>query len=140
MLAAAVGVDGAVEGQVGGGVAGDDGLGQLDPHLGSLGERDFLVPAVVLGHRMVGGEAVVGVGGGAAATEGGWLHDEKPGLLYAHTVIRVFLEHQCRQADCKGLLRSPSLASQLPQSIAASCGSWLASDGSRSDPDLTRAS
>lgn len=59
MLAAAVRVDGAVEGQVGRGVAGDDRFRRFATHLGALGLRHFLIPAVVLYQRMAGGKTVV---------------------------------------------------------------------------------
>ncbi|MNH25280.1 hypothetical protein D3C79_852660 [compost metagenome] len=59
VLAASVGVDGAVEGQVGRSIAADDRLGVLDPHFGTLGDRDFLIPAVILRHARARGEAVV---------------------------------------------------------------------------------
>lgn len=70
MLAATVGIDGAVEGQVRRVVTGDDGFRFLDLHLGALSDRCFLKPAVVVRHRAVRGESVVRVGGGAATA--GW--------------------------------------------------------------------
>ncbi|MNJ44763.1 hypothetical protein D3C77_398290 [compost metagenome] len=65
VLTTAIGIDRAVEGQVGRVVAGNDALGGFASHLGTLGQRHLLVPAVILGHRMMRGEAVVGVVGGA---------------------------------------------------------------------------
>lgn len=46
-------------------VAGDDRLGGFQAHLGALGQRHFLVPAVILGHRAAGSETVVRVARGA---------------------------------------------------------------------------
>lgn len=70
VLAAAVRVDRAVEGQVRGIVAGDDGFRRFDAHLCALRDGRFLIPAVILGHRAIRREAVVRVGGGAAAARG----------------------------------------------------------------------
>lgn len=70
MLATAIGVDGAVEGQVRRAVAGDDGFRRFEAHLGALGQRHLLVPAVVEGLRTLGREAVVRVGRGATAARG----------------------------------------------------------------------
>ncbi|MNH32476.1 hypothetical protein D3C79_929230 [compost metagenome] len=67
MLATAIGIDRSIEGQVRRRIAGNDGFRRFNAHLGTLGERYFLIPAVVLNHRMAGGKAVVRVGCGAAA-------------------------------------------------------------------------
>ena len=72
MLASAVRIDRTIKGQIWRIVAGDDGFRRLDAHLGALRDRHFLIPAVVLGHRTIGGEAIVRVGRGAAATWGQW--------------------------------------------------------------------
>ncbi|MNO95016.1 hypothetical protein D3C76_866490 [compost metagenome] len=70
MLAATVRVDRAVKGQVWRVVAGDDGFSRLDANFGALGQWHFLIPAVVLDHRMLGCEAIMGVGRGAATARG----------------------------------------------------------------------
>lgn len=59
MLATPVGIDRAVEGQVGGGIAADDRFRRFDPYLGTLSLRYLLVPTVILCHRMAWREAVV---------------------------------------------------------------------------------
>jgi hypothetical protein len=55
MLAAAIGVDRAVEGDVGRGVAGDDGARPLHLHFGLEGRQVFQrVPAIVEDMREIG--------------------------------------------------------------------------------------
>lgn len=81
MLATAVGIDRAIEGQVRRVVAGDDGFSGLDAHLGALGRRRLLIPPIVLHHRAVWREAVVRVGGGAAAA--GWQGNAHRTILVA---------------------------------------------------------
>lgn len=78
MLATSVGVDRAVEGQVGRGVTGDDGFGRLDADFGALGQRHLLVPAIILGHRAGRGEAVVRVVRGTATTHRRWSEHGEP--------------------------------------------------------------
>ncbi len=70
VLTASIGVDRAIEGQVRGAVASDDGFRRFDAYLGALGQRGFLIPAVILGHRVPGREPVVRVGGSATTTWG----------------------------------------------------------------------
>ena len=72
MLASAVRIDRTIKGQIWRIVAGDDGFRRLDSHFGALRDRHFLIPAVVLDHRTIGGETIVWVGRGAAATGGQW--------------------------------------------------------------------
>ncbi|MNV79662.1 hypothetical protein D3C71_1732250 [compost metagenome] len=79
MLATTVGIDRTIEWQIRRRIAGDDGFRRFDAHLGALGNRRFLVPAVVFNHRTIGGETVVRVGRGAAATGRRWrLHEKHP--------------------------------------------------------------
>ncbi|PAV92632.1 hypothetical protein WR25_07147 [Diploscapter pachys] len=87
MLATAIRIYGAVEGQVRGGIAGDDGLRHLDPYLGALGYRHLLVPPVILGHRTTRGETVVRVAGGAAAADGRSRHDDNPFTVFLYSIM-----------------------------------------------------
>ena len=99
MLAAAIGIDRTVKGQVRRTVAGDDRLGGFKAHFGALGQRHFLVPAVILGHRAVGGEAIVRIARGAATTRRQGAEHESAPLLYAHTVMESDLSDQHRRTE-----------------------------------------
>ena len=99
VLATAIGVDGAVEGQVRRTVAGDDRLGRFKAHLGALGQRHFLVPAIILGHRTIGRKTVVRIARGTATTgRQGVEHGSTP-LLYVHTVMEPDLPDQHRRTE-----------------------------------------
>jgi hypothetical protein len=98
MLAATVGVDGAVERQVRRVVAGDDGLGRLDAHFGALGGRHFLIPAVVLGHADGGRKTIMQVGGRAPTTGRQRSRHESASILFLYTVSRREVPDQCRLA------------------------------------------
>ena len=87
MLAAAIGIDRAIERQVRRVIAGDDGFRRLDTHLGALGRWHFLIPAVVLGHRTMGGETVLRVGRGAATAWGQWrMHGQDPDAVCVYSI------------------------------------------------------
>ncbi|MNO97575.1 hypothetical protein D3C76_892890 [compost metagenome] len=101
VLAAAIGIDRAVEGNVRRLVAGDDGPGDLHPHLGGPGRRDFVLPVVIHRHGAGRRIAVVRIAAGATAAwrEGGGHGKSPKRLLYIDTVIHGVFHSQGQVPD-----------------------------------------
>lgn len=115
MLATSIGVDGAVERQVGRRVAADDRLGRFDPYLGALGRRHLLEPAVILRNRMARGEAVLRIVRRATALLRCWKNHGLP-LYCIHIQYRAFID----LSSTSGLPTSDHASSDTrPGSVAA---------------------
>ncbi|MNE14799.1 hypothetical protein D3C80_1076900 [compost metagenome] len=102
MLAAAIRVDRTIKRQVGRVVAGDDALGGFDAYFGALGQGHFLVPTVILGHRAIRGEAVMGIARGATTPHRSLrIEHEKPRILFLYTVHGACVRFQYRWAPAE---------------------------------------